>query len=337
MISIVVPIYNCITTLERCVQSILDQTLIDWELLLVDDGATDGSGAVCDLFAAKDARIRVFHKTNGGVSSARNLGLDNARGEYVMFCDSDDWAEPDWCEKLYRAAQSNPDCLPVCNYYRNTSGGESVNRPEECGRLDVQIPKADFFCLNRQELLGIPWNKIFRCSILAQNHIRFDPDISLGEDLIFTLDYLHQIPGGFFVVNEPLYHYTLGNTASLSTKYYPDLAGIYRTVYARTEEEMRSIPGAWEKWDQEYLRSYFFAFDRVFRNTWSVRNPSSRLKKWRYNAKQFHSGEFQRCREAVPRGSVNILQYYGLKTNSFYIYWMAVMISEFISRSRRHR
>lgn len=333
MISVIVPVYNCITTLERCVQAILEQTMQDWELILVDDGATDGSGELCDRLAARDARIRVLHKPNGGVSSARNLGLDKARGEFVMFCDSDDWAEPQWCEKLYQAAKENPDCQPICNYYRNTPSGQTINT----AAAEFQIPREAFFALNRQELLGIPWNKIFRRQIIEEQRIRFCPELSLGEDLIFNLDYFHHIPGGLLFINMPLYHYSLGNTDSLSARYYPDLAELYRVIYGHVREEMARIPDAWEKWEQEYQRSYFFAFDRVFRNTWSAKNPASLLRKWRYNATAFHSKDFQSARHVMLKHPMNALQRLGLRSNCFILYWLTVSVSERLSRLRHKR
>lgn len=337
MISIIVPVYNCIRSLTRCIGSIRGQTLTDWELLLVDDGATDGSGSLCDQFASSDNRIRVLHKPNGGVSSARNMGLDNAKGEYVMFCDSDDWVEPEWCERLWLAAAENPGCLPVCNYYRSAPDRETINREVQCQAIEERISKEDFFSLNQYELLGIPWNKIFRRTILEENHIRFRPDLSLGEDLFFNLDYLHCLTDGFVFLNSPLYHYTVGSSDSLSAKYYPDLAGIYRKIYLRIRDELCSIPDAYEKWELECAHSYFFAFDRVFRNTWSKKNRISWLHKWQYNACLFHSTEFQKCRKAIPKHFINRLQYYGLQTNCFLIYWIIVVITEALSHLRHHK
>lgn len=90
LISIIVPVYNSEKTLNRCIDSILSQTFHDWELLLIDDGSTDCSGEICDEYAIKDKRVKVFHKGNGGVSSARNVGLNNAKGEWITFIDSDD-------------------------------------------------------------------------------------------------------------------------------------------------------------------------------------------------------------------------------------------------------
>ena len=95
-ISVIVPVYNTEKYLHRCVDSILAQTFTDFELLLIDDGSTDSSGAICDEYAQKDSRVRVFHKENGGASSARNLGLDNATGEWITFCDSDDFVYSYW-------------------------------------------------------------------------------------------------------------------------------------------------------------------------------------------------------------------------------------------------
>ena len=100
-VSIIVPVYNTKDYLHRCVDSILAQTFTDFELLLIDDGSTDSSGIICDNYSQIDSRVRVFHKKNGGVSSARNIGLDNANGEWITFVDSDDWVAAAYIEKLY--------------------------------------------------------------------------------------------------------------------------------------------------------------------------------------------------------------------------------------------
>ena len=115
-VSIIVPVYNTERFLNRCIDSVLAQTYSDWELLLVDDGSTDSSGSICDEYATQDSRIRVFHKENGGVSSARNLGLDYARGEWITFVDSDDYIAPDMIEKLYETQKRNNADITVCGY-----------------------------------------------------------------------------------------------------------------------------------------------------------------------------------------------------------------------------
>ena len=337
MISIIVPIYNCISSLPRCIDSIQSQTFIDWELLLIDDGSMDGSGQLCDILASEDFRIRVFHKPNGGVSSARNMGLDHARGKYVIFCDSDDWVEPEWCEQLYQAAEKFPGCQPVCNYYHSMAGRDTINREAECKKLGKNIDKIDFFSLNHYELLGIPWNKIYLRSILEDYHIRFRQELSLGEDMVFNLDYLHCQMGGYTFVSKPLYHYVEGITNSLSSKYYPDLAGVYRMIYLRIKDELICVPNAYKKWEKEYMHSYFFAFDRVFSNTWSKGNSNILLKKWLYNAKQFQSEELQSVKKFIKKSDINILQFLGLQTNCFLLYWICVIVSETVSQMLHHK
>ena len=125
-VSIIVPVYNAEHTIPRCIESILNQEYSDFELLLVNDGSTDGSGAVCDAYAARDARIRVIHKENTGVSDTRNTALDQARGTYLQFLDSDDWITPDATSSLVRAAESAQCDLVVSDFYRVV--GERVSQ-----------------------------------------------------------------------------------------------------------------------------------------------------------------------------------------------------------------
>ena len=109
MISVIVPVYNAEKYLHRCINSILAQTFVDIELLLIDDGSTDSSSVICDKYAKKDQRVRVFHKENGGVSSARNLGLDNAQGEWIAFVDGDDWVKETYLSNLLSHVREDID------------------------------------------------------------------------------------------------------------------------------------------------------------------------------------------------------------------------------------
>lgn len=112
MISIIVPVYNSASTLPNCIESLLTQTYPDFEILLIDDGSKDTSSSLCDMYMSQDSRIRTFHKVNGGVSSARNLGIKQAKGEYITFCDADDSFEPDALSFFYNTiSQYNPDII----------------------------------------------------------------------------------------------------------------------------------------------------------------------------------------------------------------------------------
>ena len=116
LVSIVVPVYNVEKYLERCVDSLINQTYKNIEIILVDDGATDNSGELCDKLLFKDSRIKVFHKLNGGLSDARNYGINQATGEYLLFVDSDDWVENEIVEKLYNSIEQNSADISVCGF-----------------------------------------------------------------------------------------------------------------------------------------------------------------------------------------------------------------------------
>lgn len=207
-ISIIVPVYNAAKTLPRCVQSLTGQTYRNLEILLVNDGSKDDSLAVCRNLAEQDDRIRVIDKANGGVSSARNAGLDAAAGKFVMFCDSDDWVEPDWCAAM--AENSGEDDLTICEIVR-TDGLAQAEKPE----LEIR---------ERRELLHAPllmcavWNKFYLRSVIESSHLRFPQQLSLGEDFAFVLSYVCAIGGKLRYYHRELYHYDDSNEDSLSRK-----------------------------------------------------------------------------------------------------------------------
>lgn len=124
LISIITPIYNAEEYIEKGINSVIGQTYQNWELLLIDDGSTDGSAAICDNAAAKDSRIKVIHKPNGGVSSARNMGLDNAKGDYIAWVDSDDFFAPNALERMLGAVQANNVPIAICNYTNISPNGK---------------------------------------------------------------------------------------------------------------------------------------------------------------------------------------------------------------------
>ena len=180
LLSIIVPVYKVENYLQKCIDSILAQTFTDFELILVDDGSPDGCPALCDAAAAKDARVRVIHQKNGGLSAARNAGLDVARGAWIGFVDSDDYIAPEMYEKLYRAVQSTGADLALCDYAKvDEAGVPGV-------QTHVPVPQKS---LTGRELLQkaywttaqIAWNKLYRRTIFAQ--LRY-PVGKLNEDFL---------------------------------------------------------------------------------------------------------------------------------------------------------
>lgn len=193
-VSIIVPVYKVEKYLHRCVDSIIAQSFKDWELLLIDDGSPDNSGKICDEYAAKDTRIRVFHKENGGVSSARNYGLKKAQGTWITFIDSDDWVDVNFIADLYKPIESNSTLDFV------QAGCVKIN--------DVGIPiveqKYDMYEGNDQLLLllrirGLVISKLFRFSILKKSSLFFDENMHVAEDMAFTIDYISKVRNYCFI------------------------------------------------------------------------------------------------------------------------------------------
>lgn len=185
-ISIIVPVYKVEQYLPKCIDSILSQTYQNWELLLIDDGSPDRSGEICDEYAKKDSRVRVFHKENGGVSSARNLGLDNARGEWITFSDSDDEMFPYALSNYMQIAQkdSNIDIIK-CGYvkYNELDNTETVySCDEECISNDKSIIVQ--ILNNSSSYHGFLWNECIRKSCISD--LRFDESITWNEDNLFS-------------------------------------------------------------------------------------------------------------------------------------------------------
>lgn len=194
-VSIVVPVYKVEAYLPQCIDSILTQTYSDIQLILIDDGSPDNCGAICDVYAAKDERVLALHKKNGGVSSARNLGLRYVTGEYLTFCDSDDMYQPEWIENLVTAAQKSKADLVLGNYSRFFDGGEpEPARSHESGITDIAEPDAKVaYCFDKifsDKHAWEIWTRLFRADIVREYNLQFFENCeNFAEDLGFTLSY----------------------------------------------------------------------------------------------------------------------------------------------------
>ena len=218
-ISIIVPVYNTESYLSRCIDSILSQSFTDFELLLVDDGSTDGSGKICDAYAEKDSRIRVFHKENGGVSSARNLGLDNAKGDWVYFVDSDDELLPGCLQLLTDGISSDCDIV-LGGYNTYNEAGELVTTFHEGERLifpkEKSLSTIYQFHSDIYPYLGYMWLRLFRRNIIHEKGIRFDTDITIKEDTLFTVRYICRSNGKTWFDSTPVYKYKMRGESAMS-------------------------------------------------------------------------------------------------------------------------
>jgi len=207
LVSIIVPVYNSEKTLGICIDSILKQSYKEFELILLNDGSTDSSGQICDMYANKDIRIRVMHKKNTGVSDTRNQGIAVARGKYLQFVDSDDWITPDATELFVRKAEKYQCDMVIADFYRVIGGRASKKGAiEQEGIMDI-ASYANFMMHKPADFYyGVLWNKLFKRSIVEKYQLKMDSSISWCEDFIFNLEYLRNIHK-VYVMKKPVYYY----------------------------------------------------------------------------------------------------------------------------------
>lgn len=187
LVSIIIPVYNVEEYIEKCLDSILTQTYKNLQIILIDDGTKDNSGKICDDYARGDARIEVIHKPNGGVSSARNMGLEVVKGEYLCFADPDDYVEPQWIEKLVMQIQKSE--LGICGYYEVVDGKKTSGTSGNLILLEQE--KALELLLKENSYRGYLWNKIFRADLVKINNLHFQSEISVWEDVLFVFTYMN--------------------------------------------------------------------------------------------------------------------------------------------------
>ena len=204
-VSIIVPVYNAERTLRRCVDSILCQTFQDYEIILIDDGSIDGSSAICDEYAENDSRVKVFHKVNGGVSSARNKGLEAANGDWITFCDADDRVSPEWLENYaYGLNRGSDNCDLVVQSFI-PSGKTMIKDWNPSFDYEGSV-KGLVQNLAQRHCVGYPWAKLFRASIIKENGIRFSEDLALREDEEFVYHYLSFVRDTFATSKRGYYY-----------------------------------------------------------------------------------------------------------------------------------
>ena len=208
-VSVVVPVYNTEQYLEKCIESVLKQTEKNFELILVNDGSTDSSGAICDKYSRIDERVRVIHKGNGGVSKARNTGIDNSRGEYITFVDSDDYLERDYLELMIAEAEKNKLDLVICGYKKILKDRVEVHSLKK----NFEINEFEFVKgLMLQKGYGISLCKLYRAELLRT--IRFREDLKVGEDTFFNLEVSKEIHKGRYI-DKILYNYNVNSSSTV--------------------------------------------------------------------------------------------------------------------------
>lgn len=261
-LSIVIPCYRVAEYLPRCLDSLAAQTFRDYEVIAVDDGSPDDTGAVLDAYAARDARIRVIHQPNGGVARARNAGLEAVRAPFLTFVDPDDHVEPEFCRQLYEAIAAGDVDLAVCGV---RCEGDSVRARQLEKRFFVR-PYAGLKDVDDRVFLETDpclWNKAYRMDLIRANGLRF-PNGLVYEDCCFHWQYLAFVKKVRYV-SEPLYWYfqrpdgIIGATAASAARYMDEFAG-FLMVRRRLEPD-----GHWDRMASVFARYVLNELDGIFR------------------------------------------------------------------------
>lgn len=278
MISIIVPVYNA-KNLEMCVESLIHQSYPSLDILLIDDGSTDDSGAICDAYQDADSRVRAVHQTNAGVSAARNTGLRLATSPYIMFVDSDDSLELTACEDLMREMDREPSDLLIFGYFLHQKTIAQI-RPGERRYASKRELCEDFSTLYDSYLIHCVWNKVF---VRDRIDREFDVSLSLGEDLIFVLDYMKNAQS-IRCLDTCYYHYRWNSPSSLTMRYRDDYFAIGKRLYREASTFCQDYMG--ENADKTGLCNVFLSdcFRAMQNMIWSSSLPKKevrhRLREW---------------------------------------------------------
>ena len=253
LVSIIVPAYNSRETVGRCIDSLLGQTYENIEILIVDDGSTDDTPDICREYEGKSKKVNYFYAEHSGVSGVRNLGLEKVTGDYVMFVDADDYVKEYYVEKMVNSMQADNDCdMCVCSYLRviynrfypikSLSKAGLVSRDQYLIKT-LRDPGHHYF--------GVLWNKIFKSRIIKEHGIRFRSEITLGEDFVFSLEYL-KYAKSVNVIDDKLYYYCYQEKSTLSR--------IHEKSLSDCESEMANRNQIYDKYTE--VMKYAGLFDK---------------------------------------------------------------------------
>ena len=272
--SIIVPVYNAEKYLEQAISSVINQTVADWELILVDDGSSDKSLEICQTYQKLDNRIKVIEKENGGVSDTRNEGIRFATGQYIVFLDSDDWLSLDCLEKADAVLKQNTVDLLVCNHFDSNASGNTKAKPISEALCDgVKENAADLIDFTLRlvgwkkplwyGLMRPVWAKVFRRDIIADHGMRFDKDMRYGEDAAFLLEYLTYI-SIIAYRNDYVYYYRDNPSSAMNNKKWngPEPGAHYFDVVERSLHNVTN---------EEALAAFWY---NITENDWNVLNHS---------------------------------------------------------------
>ncbi len=337
-ISVIMPVYNVEAYVARAIESVLNQTLTSFEFIIVDDGSSDETGAICDRFADRDARIQVFHQENAGAAAARNFAMEHAHGDYLFFFDSDDWAEPHMLEEMYDFGVANDLQLVVAGFYIDTYcyGNETdcfrqvLNVPTHVFASQEEFRKSAAPLFDKNQFYP-PWNKLYLRSYIEEHHLQFP--ITFWDDFPFILSILRDVER-VGVIETPYYHFIRARAESETSRYRPDM-------YNKREEEHAWMLDLYDHWgvtDDENLEVIYRRYaERLVGCIENVICPDSEMTRAEQKAavrSMIQTPQAQKAAaKSVPHTTMMRIMLWPIKGNRP---WIAYMEGRFISFVKRH-
>ncbi|MCK9265908.1 glycosyltransferase [bacterium] len=282
LISVIVPIYNSEKYLKKCVTSIINQTYRNLEILLINDGSTDNSKNICNLFAKQDNRVRVINKNSGGVSDSRNRGIKESTGEYITFLDSDDYWEIETLEIALSVIIKEEADILIWGYYADfLDYNEKLLFTKIVADNTGVYTKKDVLPLHTNEnfwqIFGYIWNKLYKSEIIKKGSFKFDKNISLGEDLLFNASLLSTLES-IAIIETPLTHYIQRPKTTLGTKFYHNVF----ELKVKSSEAKKNFLEEWgfdkKNIDKFYSRSVFTSMKSSLKSIINTDELSKREK-----------------------------------------------------------
>lgn len=321
-ISVIMPVYKVEKYVVKAIESIQAQTLGDFEFLIIDDGTPDRSGEICERYAQKDPRITVLHRENGGAPNARNAAIDLARGKYLYFMDSDDWAEPDMLEDMYDLAEESRAQLVIAGFYIDTYYKPdrylTTNFiPEDALYRTKEEFRKNAYKLFDKNMLYPPWNKLFLRQYITDNKLYFPS--TFWDDFPFNLSVIKDIDR-VAVTSKQYYHFLRARSESETAKYVPQM-------YEKREEEHGWMLGLYRYWGvrdeasrEMIARRYIDRLIGCFENLTDPNCTLSRKEKKEQMEKMLENKNVQKCiREARPRSSYGKIMYLPVRWRSVWL------------------
>lgn len=328
MVNVIVPVYNGESSLERCVNSILKQTYTNLEIIIINDGSTDSSYEIAERFSTFDKRITLINQSNQGVSAARNYGIANANGKYILFVDADDYIESNMVELLVTASEKYNAPITSCGVFIEDMSSDHSRKTSESIAFNEGITTV----LSNENLKSVfpeklitavfhsVFAKLYRLDYIKKNNAWFDPEFSLGEDYLFNLPLFRNVDQ-YVYVGKALYHYVrYSSNNTLSRKYRADLFEIELKLFNSTLSMLKSWNISREHSDKYIYEVFFNNMHVILENEASPCKTSTKWKKLmrlRYIVHQKEVRDLTAQTSFRPKGYKYKFEFYLLKMRVF--------------------